>query len=147
MSEIHPKILASGSELAYVGHTRGCSRERTLDVFPGCPYKFKCPEIGYAVRPLEGIVRSGAASDSVNKWQHAFREVGKDQSKVVIYWIRFEAGSGAEEFGIVQRLGTILQGARTQPEGSESGYVYMIYTPIIVAKQLRACSPVPAHKK
>ena len=141
----------SGSELAYIGHTRGCSRERTQQIFPGCPYKFRCPQIGFAVRPLENIVGSAAAGGHVDKWQHAFREAGKEagiqSQKVLIYWIRFEVGSGAGEYALVQELGTIVQGTRTAPEGSEKGFVYLVYTPTVVAKHLRACFPVAAYQQ
>ena len=60
---------------------------------------------------------------------------------------RFEVGSGAGEYALVQELGTIVQGTRTAPEGSEKGFVYLVYTPTVVAKHLRACFPVAAYKQ
>ena len=43
--------------------------------------------------------------------------------------------------------GRIVQGTRTAPEGSEKGFVYLVYTPTVVAKHLRACFPVAAYKQ
>jgi len=143
----HPQLLKEGRELAYVGHTSSCSRQRHLDVFPGAPYKFEYPQIPFVVRPLEGIIGSALSSANVTKWQHSFHVVGKEQARVYIYWTRFSGDSGKEEYELVQRLSTILQGNSTAPERSKRGYVYLIYTPTIVAQELRKCCPIPAHMK
>ena len=116
-------------------------------MFPGAPYKFEFPDVPFVVRPLEGIVRSDQCYASVSKWQHSFYVVGMEQARVSIYWTRFGAGSGKEEYELVQRLSTILQGSSTAPERSERGYVYLVYTPTIVAQELRKCCPIAAHKK
>ena len=59
------------------------------------------------------------------------------QSQIFIYFVKVENGSGVMELELVKKLSTILQGQITAPLNSERAWIYFVYTPEVVAVELR----------
>ena len=107
-----------------------------LGIFPGWPVNAQPPVLPYAYRPLEPLFLSNKTTN-YPKWQYAFHRVGAMQSQIFIYFVKVENGSGVMELELVKKLSTMLQGQLTAPLNTERAWIYFVYTPDVVAVELR----------